>query len=413
MSEVPTAERPTGANIQSAPARPLRIGLFTDTFTPEINGVVSSVVMLREGLEALGHEVWVICPRNPKGDGDDPHIIRVPSLPLVVLPLPDYRVATPVWPRVDAAIKALKLDIVHTHSEFAVARFGAREARRHKLPLVHTNHTVWEEYTHYLAPSFLDPQARRVVRTATRIVARGAARIIAPTEKTRLLLTGYGVKRPIDVVPTGVDTSRFAPSAPADRARLDALRARLGTDRFRTTLLIIGRIAPEKSVIEMLDLVAPYLREHPDTGVLVVGDGPSRRDMQAMAIADGVADQVVFAGPVLWADVPDMYRIADVLIGNSHTETQGLTFIEALASGVPIVVRHNQCFDGVIQDGVSGTLFRESGRFEDGLRALLEDPALYEARVQAGLTAAKALSKEAFAEQVVKVYQRALAAGEF
>ena len=410
MSEKPTAERSTAA---SAPERPLRIGLFTDTFTPEINGVVSSVVMLREGLEALGHQVWVICPRNPKGDEDDPHIIRVPSLPLVVLPLPDYRVATPVWPRVDAKIKALKLDIVHTHSEFAVARFGAREARRHHVPLVHTNHTVWEEYTHYLAPSFLDPQARAVVRTATRIVARGAARIIAPTEKTRLLLTGYGVKRPMDVVPTGVDTARFSPSQDGDRARLDALRERLGTDRFERTLLIIGRIAPEKSVIEMLDLVAPYLRAHPHVGVLVVGDGPSRGDLEAMAIADGISSQVIFTGPVLWEDVPDLYRISDVLIGNSHTETQGLTFIEALASGVPIVVRHNQCFDGVIEDGVSGTLFRASEQFEDGLRAVLDDPTLYAARVKAGLKAAGALSKESFAEQVVKVYRRALAAGDF
>ena len=114
----------------------MRIGLFTDTYSPEINGVVSSVVMLREGLEALGHDVWVIAPRNPRGDDSDAGIIRVPSLPLAVLPLPDYRIATPVWPKVDAVIKKLKLDVVHTHSEFAVARFGAREARRKNVPAI-------------------------------------------------------------------------------------------------------------------------------------------------------------------------------------------------------------------------------------------------------------------------------------
>lgn len=386
----------------------MRIGLFTDTYSPEINGVVSSVVMLREGLEALGHDVWVIAPRNPRGDDTDERIIRVPSLPLAVLPLPDYRIATPVWPKVDTVIKKLKLDVVHTHSEFAVARFGAREARRNEVPLVHTNHTVWEEYTHYLAPQFLDPQARSIVRHATRFMASRATRIIAPTEKTRILLTGYGIKRPIDVVPTGVDLARFSPATEADEPRLDALRRKLGTDRFSQTLLVIGRIAPEKSVISLLDLVAPLLHDRPDVGVLVVGDGPSRRDMEAMAIGEGIAHQVVFAGAIDWPHVPDLYRIADALIGNSHTETQGLTFIEALASGVPIVVRHNQCFDGVIEDGVSGTLFRDGTQFEPSLRAILGDPALKADRIAAGLEAARALSKERFAKQVVDVYERTL-----
>lgn len=383
----------------------MRIGLFTDTFTPEINGVVSSVVMLREGLVARGHDVWVFAPKNP-GAADDDHVIQVPSVPLAMLP--DYRIATPVWPSVTTKINALDLDIVHTHTEFAVGRFGRKAAQRLGIPRVHTNHTVWEEYTHYLAPTFLDPQARSIVRTATRYVCGGADRIVAPTEKTRLLLTGYGVEQCIDIVPTGVDLARFSPCDQDDLPRLEALKRSLGTDRFRRTLLILGRIAPEKSVIELLEMVSPFLAQHRDVGVLVVGDGPSKRDLEALAKAAGIQDQVVFSGAIPWIDIPDMYRISDVLIGNSHTETQGLTFIEALASGTPIVVRHNECFDGVIENGVSGALFRHQAQFIPALEAVLEPGEVRSSRIAEGLKAAAALSKERFAEQVEAVYRQAL-----
>jgi len=383
----------------------MRIGLFTDSFTPEINGVVSSVVMLREGLIDRGHDVWIFAPKNPAAAEDD-RVIQVPSMPLAVLP--DYRMATPVWPSVTAKINDLKLDLVHTHTEFAVGRFGRKAAQRLNIPRVHTNHTVWEEYTHYLAPTFLDPQARSIVRAATRYVCAGAERIIAPTEKTRLLLTGYGVEQHIDIVPTGVDLARFSPVDEDGLPRLEQLKRSLGIDGFRRILLILGRVAPEKSVIELLEMTTPFLREHRDVAVLVVGGGPSLSDLEALARASGITDQVIFTGPIPWTEIPDMYRISDVLIGNSHTETQGLTFIEALASGTPIVVRHNECFDGVIENGVSGALFRHQAQFLPGLDAVLDPGETRSSRIAEGLQAASTMSKEHFAEQVEAVYQRAL-----
>jgi 1,2-diacylglycerol 3-alpha-glucosyltransferase len=124
----------------------MRIGLFTDTYTPEINGAVSSVTMLCEGLRARGHDVWVVAPSNPEAPADEFQTIRVPSLPLIVLP--ERRFATPVEYGLMRRIKRLRLDIVHTNAEFAVCSFGFRAARRYHIGQVHTYHTVWEEYTH-------------------------------------------------------------------------------------------------------------------------------------------------------------------------------------------------------------------------------------------------------------------------
>lgn len=384
----------------------MKIGLFTDTYTPEINGVVSSVLMLREGLEKLGHEVWVFAPGHPEISNDDERVIRIPSLPLVVLP--ERRVASPLDIGMMSKIRELDLDVIHTHTEFGVGSFGFRAAHRYKIPHVHTYHTVWEEYTHYVALKLFDEPAKLTVRRFTRFVCEHCDRIIAPTQKTKDLLESYKIAVPIDVAPTGVDLARFSAPTEADGQRLHGLKLTLGIQDFEHVILSIGRVAPEKSIVELFELVAPHLQKHPEDCLLIVGGGPSRKDLEKLRDEYNLADQVIFTGEIPWSSVPDYYRISDVLIGNSHTETQGLTFIEALASGVPIVVRYNECFDGIIEDGVSGTLFTDEGVFEEELAKVLTDDAFRTNRVQNGLAAAQAVSKENFVRNIEGVYHRAI-----
>ena len=384
----------------------MRIGLFSDTYTPEINGVVSSVLMLKEGLEDLGHEVWVFAPGHPATSDDDDHIVRIPSMPLVVLP--ERRVATPLEIGLIRKIRSLNLDIVHTHTEFGVGSFGFRAASKFDIPHVHTYHTVYEEYTHYVALRIFDTPAKVAVRQFTRLVCERCERIVAPTQKTKDLLERYKVGVPIDVAPTGVDLARFYMPSESDRPRLADLKKSLGIDGFKHVILSLGRVAPEKSIVHLFEMVAPYLRAHKESCFLVVGGGPSLKDLEKLRDTYGLAEQVVFTGEVPWSSVPDYYRIADVLVGNSHTETQGLTFIEALASGVPLVVRYNACFDGILEDGVSGTLFTDEKIFESELNRTLNDDAHRKCRIEHGLNAAQNVSKESFARNIEKVYLRAL-----
>lgn len=380
----------------------MRIGLFSDTYTPEINGVVSSVLMLKEGLEDLGHEVWVFAPGHPATSDDDDHIVRIPSMPLVVLP--ERRVATPLEIGLIRKIRSLNLDIVHTHTEFGVGSFGFRAASKFDIPHVHTYHTVYEEYTHYVALRIFDAPAKVAVRQFTRLVCERCERIVAPTQKTKDLLVRYKVGVPIDVAPTGVDLARFYMPSESDRPRLADLKKSLGIDGFKHVILSLGRVAPEKSIVHLFEMVAPYLRAHKESCFLVVGGGPSLKDLEKLRDTYGLAEQIVFTGEVPWSSVPDYYRIADVLVGNSHTETQGLTFIEALASGVPLVVRYNACFDGILEDGVSGTLFTDEKIFESELNRTLNDDAHRKCRIEHGLNAAQNVSKESFARNIESVY---------
>lgn len=384
----------------------MKIALFSDSYAPEANGVAMSVRMLHEGLVARGHDVWVFAPQNPIAQKSEKQVVRIPSLPIFILP--ENRMATPLDPRIMKIVREQKFDIIHVHTEFGVGGFGFRAHEYYDIPLIYTSHTVWEEYTHYIAFEPVDPAAKYVVRLAIKEVADRADRVVAPTKKTADLLRSYKVISPIDIIPTGVDLSRFSPANEEDALRIEQIKERWGLKKFERILVTIGRVAPEKSVKELLLMTEPYLVANPDTAFVIVGDGSAMKDLRKIAEKSAAQDQIVFTGTIPWEEVPDYYRLADVFIGNSHTETQGLTFIEALACGAPIVCRHNECFEGIIEDGVSGSLFRREEDFLPALEQLLGDEDLYATRVKAGLTAAKNISVDRFVDQIIRSYEDAL-----
>jgi len=190
-------------------------------------------------------------------------------------------------------------------------------------------------------------------------------------------------------------------------SRLTELRTQWGLSNFERILLVIGRIASEKSVLEMLLVLAPWLKQHPEACMLFVGDGPQRRELERLLPTLGIADQVVFTGEQPWESVPDYYRLADVLLGNSTSETQGLTFIEAIASGTPVIARNNDCFKGILTDGSSATLLQNEEGFVPALDALLGDESFYTTRVAGGLEAAQLISKDVFVDHVLQTYHQA------
>lgn len=384
----------------------MKIALFSDTFTPEVNGVSMSVRMLKEGLEAQGHEVWMIAPQNPLSKFSEERVVRIPSLPVFILP--ENRAATPIEPRVMSLVKEHSFDLIHVHTEFGVGLLGFRAGKRYDIPLVYTYHTVWEQYTHYVTVRPIDPAAKLAVRLATREITSRANRIIAPTNKTANLLRSYKAITPIDIIPTGVDLSRFSPADEAALSRIKNIKESYGIEHFEHVLVSVGRVAPEKSIFELLKMTEPYLIKNPNTVFLIVGDGSSLNELKKFAAKSPAKDQFVFTGTIPWEEVPDYYRLADIFVGNSSTETQGLTFIESLACGTPISCRYNECFDGIIEDGISGTLFSSAKDYLPSIEALLNDSELYDSRKKAGLEAAARISKESFVQKVIRCYEDAI-----
>lgn len=382
----------------------MKIGLFTDTFYPEINGVATSCLNLERELTRRGHEVHVFAPKC-KGyeahESENYHYIA--SAPL--LALKDRNVAFPSPIKTWEAVK-LDFDVVHTNSEFVMGYFGRHVAKSNGSVLVHTYHTAWEEYTHYLTRGLGDEALRKATRKYSQWWCDRFDRVITPTAKTLELLRGYGVRAPIDIIPSGMDIARFAPERSSEE-EIAAAREECGVLAGERVLINIGRLAQEKN-LERVMRVFPQLRERfPDVRFVIVGEGPQRELLERMARDLGVSDAVSIVGPKPWERIHLYYAIGDVFASASRSETQGLTYVEAMASGLCVCAVNDACLDGVIKDGVSGILTEDSDEalLEGLIRAFSEKG--QEIKMHAA-EYAQPFSTEVFAAKVEECYKRAL-----
>lgn len=273
-------------------------------------------------------------------------------------------------------------------------------ARRMGVPVVHTYHTVYEDYTHYL------PIGKRtgkyVATTLSRRVCRRMACVVVPSGKVERLLRSYGVSRRIEVIPTGIDLSAYR-QAP-DPKEQEALRRKLGIPKGKLVLLYLGRMAKEKGLEELMDYLARAGRK--DAVVLLVGDGPDREEVLACAKAKKVP--AIFAGMVPHSEVPNYYRLGDIFITASTSETQGLTYFEALAAGLPVLCRKDPCLDGVIENGVNGWQYETGEAFCLHLAQFCGDKALRKQMAQAAEDTAERFSAEAFGRAAEALYRSVL-----
>lgn len=388
--------------MDEAPAQPLRILLCTDWWH-SVNGVVASVSTLMRELTSAGHDVRVLTLADDRHSRRDGNLYTLGSMPASVV-YESARVGTLRHDRIQQDILRWSPQVVHSHTEFATYLWARRLVRDLRVPWVHTYHTIYEDYTHYYSPSLT--VGKRVAAAFSRRMLNRTDAVIAPTVKVSRLLGGYGVTRPIEVVPTGLDLGRFRPALTTDeRADVHVLRRRLGIPEGHRVLVSVSRLAKEKNIEEILEhLAASRLQA---TTLVVVGDGPQRTQLQDHASGLGIADRVRFVGRVEPAEIPRFYRIGDVFVSASLSETQGLTYIEALACGVPLLCRRDLSLTGVVVDGLTGWQFDDAAGFDAGLARIIGDPAQLHRLSAAAAAQAERFSAATFGRAVLDVYQRA------
>ena len=377
----------------------MKILITTDWYAPVVNGVVVSVLLLQRELEKLGHEVRVVTLAPGLRSFRKGQVYYIGSVDAGKI----YPGARLRLGRSGALLRQLEEwgpDIVHSQCEFSTLRVAMAIARRMDVPVVHTYHTVYEDYTHYL------PIGKRtgkyVATTLSRRVCRRVACVVVPSGKVERLLRSYGVKRRIEVIPTGIDLSVYR-QAP-DPKRQEELRKKLGIPKGKRVLLYLGRMAKEKGLEELMEYLAQAGRK--DAVLLLVGDGPDREE--ALACAREKKLPVIFAGMVPHGEVPDYYRLGDIFVTASTSETQGLTYFEALAAGLPVLCRKDPCLEGVIEDGVNGWQYEGKEEFCQRLEEFCADKALRKQMAQAAEETAERFSAEAFGRAAEALYRSVL-----
>ena len=385
----------------------MKIGLFSDTYFPKTNGVATSVLMLKENLEANGHEVYVFTTTDPEMTGPEYNVTRIPSIPFK-----KQRLGVVISPALLRYVKSLSLDIIHTHTEFTLGCLGRIMAKRLRIPAVHTMHTIYEYYTGYIIRAELfDPVFRTTIRKLTAVFCNGADTVIVPSGKTEALIKEYGVRKDIRVIPTGIPLDRFA-AQNYDPNKTVTIRSDLGIEEFNKILLSIGRVSHEKNLDMLLISLKEYLTSNPLVRILIVGDGPARKDLEKLAKDLQIHEQIIFAGSRPWTDIHLYYRLGDVFIGASESETQGLTYIEAMASGCPVVAKEDRCLDDLLINGENGYFFNDAQRLSSAIEQLLGDDEMLQRFAQKASESAQKFSANTYAGSVSEVYTALVASKE-
>ena len=383
----------------------MNIGIFSDTYFPQLNGVATSIRTLATALTERGHNVYIFTPSDPRcsKDYDDLNVYRVPSVPVRFVR--DYRAGYAFSPHLLKEIIALDLDIIHTQTEFCLGMWGRFVSATQGIPLVHTYHTMYEDYVHYIGGGHII--SKEMARDFSSVYCNAAMGVIAPTRKTEQLLKSYGVTKPISIIPTGINTSNFRKDK-FSPAEILELRTSLGLDADTPVIVSIGRIAKEKSIDVVISALPKLIEKLPDLKMVIVGEGNEVENLGDFAESLGVSNHIIFTGGKPWTEIGKYYQLGNVFCSASVSETQGLTFAEAMAAGVPVVAKKDECIENIIDDGITGMLFEADEDLSDLLYRVLTDADLSARLSAASLQAMESLSVEAFADSVEHLYQNIL-----
>lgn len=383
----------------------MRILLFTDTYPPEINGVSVSVENHAKVLQENGHEVKVITTSKFSKFTEEGMILRVPGIELKKLY--GYRLSSFFSATAFQYIKKWKPEVVHIHTDAGIGIFGKIVSGVLKVPSVVTYHTMYEDYTHYAG--VLKGVANRFVKTFSKFIAEQCTEFIAPSLKTKDKIREYGADRYINIVPTGIDFKRF------QHGTMDTEEIKAIQDKFslkdKKVVLSLGRLAKEKSIDVVIEGFNYYLQTSQDhtTVLLIVGDGPEKPILIEQVMKLGIEKNVIFAGAAPVTDVPLYYQIANIFTSASITETQGLTFMEAMVSEKPVLCRYDENLSSLIIHGETGYIFSEKEDFSLLLKQILGLDLEKKALLNKGaLHAVKQYSFEVFYRNILEVYQRAI-----
>jgi len=378
----------------------MNIGIFTDTYYPQVSGVVTSTMILRNELISLGHSVTIITVTHPDVEEQE-GIMRLPSLPFFLLP--SQRVGMIYSRKIMNKIKKLDLDIIHTQTEFSIGIFGRIVAKKLDIPVVHTYHTMYEDYIHYVSRGIMLKPASQFAKKVSKLYCRDCSAIIAPTIKVKEALEQYGLRRHIDVIPTGVNIEPFKRSNYNEQLIKDEKKS-FGINENELVILFIGRIAKEKSIDVIINSMKELTNKLQNCKLLIVGDGPERENLEDLTNNLGIEKSVVFTGEKPWAEIGKYYQMGDVFVGASLTETQGLTFTEAMAAQIPVVAKYDKNLDGLIEDKVNGRIFYKDEDLAEILFEVLIDKGESALIVKNAYDGIEPLSSKCFGENVEKVY---------
>ena len=380
----------------------MKILISSDINEYQLSGATHSVYALTEELRRLGHEVKLLLLSTDGKSHRDGDSYYIASLPIPVYPTARFSLKTH-----DKLIKELiewRPDIVHVQSEFTSRFLANAVIKALNIPYVITCHALYQDYTKYFCPS--KKLAKKIIKWQSHVCYDNSKTLIVPSKKLKIVEESYGIKCPIRIIPTGINLKKYQKKL--SKKEKMKLLSDLGLPDSNKYMVTISRLAYEKNIDEILKYMPALLKKDKDIKFIIVGDGPYRNKLEKMVKKLGLQNNVIFTGAVPFDDVYKYYQLGNVFVCASTSETQGLTYVEALASGMPMVCKKDPCLEGVLTNGRNGYIFENENEFVNGILKIIGDKALASKMGKFSFERSNNFGLKEFGKEVEKVYKKVL-----
>ncbi|BAY25208.1 group 1 glycosyl transferase [Calothrix sp. NIES-2100] len=327
----------------------MKIALFTETFLPKVDGIVTRLRHTVDHLQRHGNQVLVIAPEGGITEHKGAKVYGVSGFPLPLYP--ELKMALP-RPAIGYALEDFKPDIIHVVNPAVLGLSGIFYSKVLKIPLVASYHTHLPQYLQHYGLGMLEGLLWELLKGAHNQAELNLCTSTAMMEE----LTAHGIER-VDLWQRGVDTELFHP----DLASIE-MRSRLSQNHPQNPLLLyVGRLSAEKEI----ERIKPILEAIPQARLALVGDGPHRQALEKHFAGTNTN----FVGYLMGRELGSAFASADAFIFPSRTETLGLVLLEAMAAGCPVVAARSGGIPDIVTDGVNGYLFEPTADIQGAITA--------------------------------------------
>ena len=365
----------------------MRILFVTATYLPTVNGVTYHISSTASALRKMGHKVIIFAPSFPGYQDSDKDVIRYPSLPNPFVK--NYPLGIPLI--LSKKIEKLKPDIIHTHHPLIIGQYASQLAEKLSLPLYFTAHTQYEQYLNYYFPKGYNLTSKILIRNLINI-SKSCRKVICPSEKTKQRLQKYHIENCV-VIYNGIEKSFFVKPK---KKNLD-----------QPTLVYTGRIEKEKNPLFLIKIARELKKILPNFRLIILGSGSQLNILNQKIFKYKLMENVLLAGEVNRNILPDIYKSAHLFVTASKSEVMPLSVIEALASGLPILVLNNSGLDEIVKDGKNGFILRESPKlFAEKINFIFSSPQTIYKLSENAYKTAQEFSCEKTARKMIELYSK-------
>lgn len=376
----------------------MKVLITTDTYYPMINGVVISINNLYKELKTQGHDVRIMALSSSGEECINGDIYYLKSLKTGIYP--DARFRIPFTGNLIRQLLEWKPDIIHSQTEFSTLFAAKYIAKKLNIPQIHTYHTLYEDYLTYIMNGKLIN--KRTNAAITRYMLNSMDGVVVPTKKVDKVIKGYGVKTNMFIVPTGIDISRFKKKVLMEEKR--HMLKELNLTEEDNIIVYVGRIAEEKNIEEVMEYFAAARDKIEKLKLVIVGGGPYLEILREKARKLNIQPDIRFVGMVSPEEIYKYYQMGQVFATASTSETQGLTYIEALASSLPVVCRYDSCVEGLIVNNETGFTYTNAQEFISYMTRIFYDNELRQRLISGAIKKAEGYSAENFGQNISNIY---------